>query len=86
MSSTASTSTTRTIMHPPVQHAAAHAHAHAHEADDPYDAGKESPLVDTLVEGAVVLVIAALINVTLWGLIHFSDDLAVLNSSPTAIR
>lgn len=72
------TSTSAANVYPPPPQA-------AHDADDPYDAGKESPLVDTLVEGAVVLVIAALINVTFWGLIHFSDDPTVL-ASAAAIR
>lgn len=43
----------------------------ADEHEDPYDACKESPIVDTLVEAAVVLLIAALINFTFWGIVRF---------------
>lgn len=46
----------------------------SYESDDPYDACKDSPFVDTLVEGAVVLLIAVLINLTFWGIVLFSDD------------
>lgn len=46
---------------------------------DAYDTCKDSPFVDTLVEGGVVLVIAALINVALWGIVRFgSSDHAAL--------
>lgn len=41
------------------------------EADDAYESCGESPLVDTLVEGGVVLAIAGLVNVTFWGMIRF---------------
>lgn len=41
------------------------------EIDDPYDDCKESALVNTLVEGGVVLLIAAMINVAFWGVIRF---------------
>lgn len=52
------------------------------EIDDHYDHCKDSPFIDTLVEGAVVIVIALLINVTFWGIIHFTDDPNLL--TPTA--
>lgn len=39
--------------------------------NDSYDDCKESPLVDMLVEGGVVLLIAAIINVVFWGVAHF---------------
>lgn len=41
------------------------------EPPDAFDEAKESPLVDTLVEGGVVLVIAALVNVAFWGVVRF---------------
>lgn len=52
----------------------------ADEHVDTYDACKESPFVDTLVEGGVVLLIAGLINVTFWGIVHFGvgDNAALL--------
>lgn len=46
-------------------------HDPANEFEDPYDACKDSPLVDTLVEGGVVVLIALLINITFWGIIRF---------------
>ena len=47
--------------------------SHTTDTDDtdPYDACKDSPLVDTLVEGGVVVLIAALVNVTFWGIVRF---------------
>lgn len=47
---------------------------HLLETSDPYEDSKHSPLIDTLVEGAVILLIAALINLTFWALVRFGVD------------
>lgn len=53
---------------------------HADDPEDAYDACKDSALVDTLVEGGVVLLIAALINVIFWGIVRFGVADSMANS------
>lgn len=54
-----------------VLHARTTTATYSEDMDDSYDRCEESPLVDTVVEFVVILMIAALINIMFWGVLRF---------------